>query len=362
MLPVPFLDPYSVNRRIEARFFRELKILYRDSAFIGGAVVEKFEREFAAAMHSPACIAVASGTMALQLALAEAGVGPGDEVVVPAFTFPGTAGPILHLGARPVFADVNARDGCIDPESAARAVTKKTCAIVAAHLFGHPADMNALRDVAGKRIALIEDAAQAHGGAWRKKPLGSLGDHGCFSFYPTKNLGGIGDGGAILTSSKRRAERLRSLRDHGQRRRFQPETTGYNARLAAMHALFLSLKLPFLEDDNARRAAVAARYLRALRERPDRIPLLPSPHGNSAWHAFVVKARRRAGFTRHLREHKIGHRIYYPAALPDLPAFAAFTRADCPAARELARTVVALPLHAGLGAAEARAVCGVIKR
>jgi dTDP-4-amino-4,6-dideoxygalactose transaminase len=189
--------------------------------------VETFERDFAKELKAPYCVSVSSGTAALRLSLAAAGVGPGDEVIVPAFTFPGAAGPVLHAGARPVFADVLERDGCIDPASVAKAVTSKTRAILATHLFGHPANMDALKTLAGrtrsgKNIALIEDAAQAHGGTWRGKSLGSLGDFGCFSFYPTKNLGGLGDGGAILVKTRPRAgaallpRRSRVQRAHGR--------------------------------------------------------------------------------------------------------------------------------------------------
>jgi dTDP-3-amino-3,4,6-trideoxy-alpha-D-glucose transaminase len=365
MPPVPFLDLYAVNRRIEHDFYRGLKTLYRGSAFIGGPAVQAFERDFAAAMRAPHCVAVSSGTAALHLSLIAAGIGTGDEVIVPAFTFPGAAGPVLHLGARPVFADVSPRDGCLDPESVARAVTRKTRAILVAHLFGHPANMDALRAIAGKRgagekIILIEDAAQAHGAAWRGKPAGSLGDFGCFSFYPTKNLGGLGDGGAILVKTARHADRLRRLRDHGQARRFFPEEAGFNARMDAVQALFLSLKLPALAADNARRAGAALRYLRGLDGRDMPEALFPDGRGLSAWHAFLVKTPRRAALIRRLREQGIGHQVYYPAALPDLPAFKKFSRHDCPVARELARTAVALPLHAGLRRADVAAVIAAL--
>jgi dTDP-3-amino-3,4,6-trideoxy-alpha-D-glucose transaminase len=362
MPPVPFLDLYAGNRRVENAFYRRLKSLYRASAFIGGPAVETFEREFAAAMRAPHCVAVSSGTAALQLSLIAAGIGEGDEVIIPAFTFPGAAGPVVHLGARPVFVDVQARDGCLDPVRVARAVTKKTRAILATHLFGHPANMDAMRAVVraaktrGHRIVLIEDAAQAHGGSWRGKALGTIGDFGCFSFYPTKNLGGLGDGGAILVKTKAHADRLRRLRDHGQSQRFQPEESGFNARMDALQATFLSLKLPELAAGNARRAAVADRYIKGLGGSGESVPepLIPDARGISAWHACVVHSPERAALIRRLKARKIGHQIYYPAALPDLPAFrefvkkAAGARDDFPVARELARTGFAIPLHPDL--------------
>lgn len=361
---VPFLDLQAVNAPFEKAFARALKRVYRASAFIGGAEVERFEAAFAAATGAPHCVAVSSGTAAIELSLVAAGVGPGDEVVVPAFTFPGAAGPVLRLGARPVFADVRAADGNLDPASVERALTRRTRAVLATHLFGHPCDLDALGALCRTRgapgVALIEDAAQAHGGSWRGRGLGSVGDFGAFSFYPTKNLGGIGDAGAILARRKGVAGRLRRLRDHGQRLRFHPEEPGFNARMDALHAAFLGLKLPGLARANARRAAIAARYLRALEGRSSLTPLRPDARGVSAWHAFVVRAASSAGpanrkaLAGHLEALGIGHQIYYPKALPDLPVFGK-PSGDWPVARELARTALALPLHAGLdGPAVAR--------
>ena len=346
---VPFMDLHAVNKRHENAFFGELRKLYRQSAFIGGPWLELFEKEFARSMDSAHCVSVSSGTAALHLSLIAAGVGPGDEVIVPAFTFPGTAWGVLHQNAKPVFADVRLQDGCIDPEDVARKITRRTRAILAVHLFGHPAALDALRKIArDRRIALIEDAAQAHGGLYGNRALGSVGDFGCFSFYPTKNLGGLGDGGAILVKRKSAAERLRRLRDHGQRRRFFPEEIGFNARMDAIQALFLRLKLPRLRDDNEARASIAALYLNALRDNGSLSALTPSPEGTSAWHAFVVKAKRRGTFLRVLEQRGIGHQIYYPATLPSLKPFHKFSRGRYPAAEALARACVALPLHPAL--------------
>jgi len=361
---IPFLDLYAGNRRVEAAFFRDLKTLYRASAFIGGPAVDAFERAFATELDGPHCVAVSSGTAALHLSMVAAGIGPGDEVIVPAFTFPGAAGPVLHRGATPVFADVNLRDGCLNPESVARAVTKRTRAILVTHLFGHPADLDALQAIVrgsssnpNGRIALIEDAAQAHGGSWRGRALGSHGTFGCFSFYPTKNLGAMGDAGAIMVKTRALAERLRRLRDHGQVKRFAPLEAGFNARMDAVQALFLRHKLPLLRADNARRAALAARVVAALgapeNDEPGIAPLLPDARGASAWHALAVRAARRGALVATLKAQGIGHQIYYPAALPDLPVYKAFARRDdVPAARALARAALAVPLHPALSRAE----------
>ncbi len=396
---VPFLDLYAGNRRVESAFFRDLKTLFRRSDFIGGPTVETFERAFAAELGAPQCVAVSSGTAALHLSLIAAGIGPGDEVIVPAFTFPGAALPVLHCGARPVFADVNPGDGCLDPAAVARVTTKNTRAILVTHLFGHPADLDALRTLAREsrgRITLIEDAAQAHGGSWRGRALGTFGAFGCFSFYPTKNLGGMGDAGAILVKTRAHAERLRRLRDHGQTARFRPVEAGFNARMDAVHALFLTHKLPHLREDNARRATVADRVLKALAPatglagsatasatmrlearldtRPHTrldmrlLPLRPDARGTSSWHALVVKTPERAAFVKRLKMHGIGHQIYYPAALPDLPVYRDLARpgntgahgGDVPVALALARTCVALPLHPAMTAAQVRALIAAL--
>ena len=354
---IPFLDLYASNRRHEKAFFRELKKLYRQSAFVGGPWLEAFEHDFAESMGSADCVAVSSGTTALHLSLIAAGVGAGDEVILPAFTFPGTAWGILYQGARPVFADVRLQDGCIDAESAAALITRRTKAILAVHLFGHPAPLNALREIARpRRIALIEDAAQSHGGLYQNRTLGSIGDFGCFSFYPTKNLGGLGDGGAIMTKRKSDAQRLRRLRDHGQQRRFFPEEIGFNARMDAIQALFLNLKLKSLKSDNEHRTRIANRYLLTMEKSASLMALKPSDEGVSAWHAFVVRAKKRKAFLGELEKRGIGSQVYYPATLPSLKPFRVFANGDYPAAAELARSCVALPLYPDLKKSDLAAV------
>jgi dTDP-4-amino-4,6-dideoxygalactose transaminase len=214
---IPFQNLYTANRPIEGEFLKQFARIFKRGEFIGGQEVAAFETEFGRAasqgFQSSHAIALSSGTTALHLALMAAGVGPGDEVILPAFTFPGTAWGVLYQGATPRFADVSATTAQIDPESVARLINRKTKAIIAVHLFGHPAPIPALkRLVRGKRITLIEDAAQAHGGNLNGAALGTLGDFGCFSFYPTKNLGGMGEGGLVLTRSEKQAKAIRRWR------------------------------------------------------------------------------------------------------------------------------------------------------
>lgn len=396
--PLTFQDLRPTLRPIERAFLREFKTLLREGRFIGGREVETFENAFAFAAaqgfpgestdsaprihESPPwqAISLSSGTTALHLALMAAGVGPGDEVILPAFTFPGTGWGVLYLGAKPRFADVSPVSAQIDPESVARLLTKRTKAVIAVHLFGHAAPLPELRALLrGKRIALIEDAAQAHGGSLDGRALGTFGDFGCFSFYPTKNLGGMGDGGLVLTRSHRAARALRRWRDQGAAQPFLPETIGFNARLDAAKALFLRLKLPHVSAWNAQRRKAAEAYLQALTATSSRSsgsapltrfglgalaapeiggsrgskesaqsvsPLLPG-QGESAWHAFIVKAKRRQAFAAALDAVGLPSRAYYPKALPDLKPFAPETD-PVPHARTWAREALALPLYPGL--------------
>jgi dTDP-4-amino-4,6-dideoxygalactose transaminase len=360
---IPFQNLYTANRLIEGEFLKEFARLFKRGEFIGGQEVAAFETEFSRAasqgFQSSHAIALSSGTTALHLALMAAGVGPGDEVILPAFTFPGTAWGVLYQGAIPRFADVSATTAQIDPESVARLINRKTKAIIAVHLFGHPAPIPALkRLVRGKRIALIEDAAQAHGGNLNGAALGTLGDFGCFSFYPTKNLGGMGEGGLVLTRSEKQAKALRRWRDQGGTRAFLPETVGFNARLDSAKALFLRLKLPHLSQWNAQRKKAADLYLQTLKGSKV-TPLLPA-EGESAWHAFVIKVSKRVEMQAALDQVGLPSRVYYPKALPDLKPFSQ-SRDPIPHSREWAKKALALPLYPGLSKEAAKRLSQVLK-
>ncbi|MDB5048219.1 MAG: putative DegT/DnrJ/EryC1/StrS aminotransferase protein family [Fibrobacteres bacterium] len=348
---VPFQDLYPANRLVENAFLQGAAKLYRESAFSGGPYVESFEKAFGRYLGAPHCLGLNSGTSAVHLALAALGIGPGDEVVVPAFTFVGSAWGILYCGAKPVFADVEADTACIDPESLAAVLTPRTKAVIVVHLFGRPAPMDRIKAVLkarkGPRIALIEDAAQAHGAVWKGRQIGTLGDAGCFSFYPSKNLGAAGEAGAVVTKSAALAEKIARLRNHGQKVRYQHEMLGFNYRMDGLQGLFLEKKLVHLERMNADREGIAAAYLAGL-DNPEVTPLDGGP--GSAWHLFVCRVPRRKTFLAHLDKKGVGYGIHYPLILPELPPFQSRqgNPARYPNALALSRSVVSLPLYYGM--------------
>lgn len=351
MKRVPFQDLSPANRLVEKAFFADARKLYRENAFSGGPYVESFERAFAAYLGSPFALGVNSGTSAVHLALAALRVGPGDEVVVPAFTFVGSAWGILYCGAKPVFADVDPDTACLTAASVEAVLTRRTKAVIAVHLFGRPAPLAEIAAVLkGRGIALVEDVAQAHGARIGDRMAGTVGDAGCFSFYPSKNLGAAGEAGAVTVRNPRLADRIARLRNHGQKRRYHHDLLGYNERMDGLQGLFLEKKLAWLDRMNAARSDLAARYLSGLRN-PRVTPLDGGP--DSVWHLFVCRVRGRERFLRHLEAEGIGYGIHYPLALPELPPFRAAVGkkggpSRFPGAYALARSVVSLPLYYGL--------------
>ncbi len=334
---------------MEKNFRAELKSLYRQGTFSGGPYVERFEAAFAKYLGTPYCVGLNSGTSAVHLALLALGIGPGDEVIVPAFTFVGSAWGILYCGAKPVFADSEPDGPCIGPEQVEPLITARTKAVIAVHLFGMACDMAGLKALARKRkIALIEDAAQAHGARWRGGFLGASADIGCFSFYPTKNLGGCGEGGAVTTGSKALAARIANLRNHAQRKRYEHEALGFNYRMDGIQGLFLEKKLAHLDAMNRQRRENAARYLRGI-DNPLVKPVCMDP-GASVWHLFVCRVKRREAFLKHLDKQGVGHGIHYPLILPRLPPFREFAPDPkrFPRALALAGSVASLPLFYGM--------------
>ncbi len=317
--------------------------------FIGGPEVEAFEREFAAAVGARFCVGVANGTDALIAALKALGVSAGDEVLVPAFTFTATAEAVVFAGARPVFVDVSAEeDYNMDPVAAEAAVTSRTAALLAVHLYGTPARMDALRAICERHgLALVEDAAQALGAAWNGAPAGSLGDAAAFSFYPTKNLGAVGDAGAVVTDDAEVARRVRLFVNHGRRSHTEHVTVGRNARLDALQAAALRVKLPHLSEwtrarrDNRRFYEETFADLDGLRVR--RPPSAAAP----AWHLGVVECECRDELIEHLRREGVESGVHYPHALVELPAYAFLDArvGDFPAATSAAARVLSLPVH-----------------
>ncbi|MEA1833506.1 DegT/DnrJ/EryC1/StrS family aminotransferase [Methylobacterium durans] len=330
------------------------------SSYILGQAVAEFETAFAERIGLAHGLGVASGTDALMLALRGLGIGLGDEVIAPALTFAGTAQAILQCGALPRLVDVDPVTRCIDPAAAAAAIGPRTAAILPVHLFGHPADMPALMGIAERHgLAVVEDCAQSHGAHLDGMPLGSFGHAAAFSFYPTKNLGCVGDGGAILTRDGALAERLRTLRQYG----FSgPERVcgglGFNSRLDEIQAAILLALLPHLEAGNAERRSIAARYRESLS-----LPglTLPPDAPGSTYHQFAVTHPERDRLMRHLARAGIGTAVHYAPGLHRHPAFQEAASGPLPVTDALATTLLSLPIQPELAAEAPEAVADALR-
>ena len=362
-IPIAALDrEYAALR--EAVVAAATSVLER-ARFILGPEVAAFEAEIGEVLGGVHAVGCANGTDALVLALRALDVGPGDEVIVPAFTFAATAEAVVLAGATPVFADIEPDTFAIDPRSAAALVGPKTRVILPVHLFGQCARMEPLIEL-GERASLriIEDAAQAIGARWRGKAAGALGRVAGFSFYPTKNLGAPGDGGMVTTTDARVAERVRVLRAHGSRQAHLHETIGCNSRLDEIHAAVLRVKLPLLDGWNDRRRATAARYRAAIAESASSSNGLVAPveieGAHHVYHHFTVRTPRRSELQARLAAEGIGCAVYYPRALHEQPAYSRWARGRLPEAERAAAEVLALPVHPWLTEDEIETVAATL--
>jgi dTDP-3-amino-3,4,6-trideoxy-alpha-D-glucose transaminase len=332
------------------------------SSFILGEEVERFEAEFADYCCVAHCVGVASGTAALALALQAAGIGPGDEVIVPGHTFIATALAVAHAGATPVVCDVDEGTALIDPDAARAMVGPRTAAIVAVHLYGQAADVDAIRafaDPAG--LFVLEDAAQAHGATYRSRRVGSLASAAGFSFYPSKNLGALGDGGAVCTNDGELAARVRRLRHLGQRSKGEHVELGWNHRLDGLQAALLRVKLPYLDRWNAARQDVAAHYREAL---SDHVGLLEErPESPCVYHLFPMRVGDRDAFVRELDERGVETAIHYNAPVHAHPAWTGLDIrvGEVSCAERWAAEQVSLPMHSDLQPDEVARVVEAVK-
>ena len=359
---IPLVDLKAQRRALGGEIDAAmLKVLERCD-FILGEDVQLFETEFAAWCGVPYAVGVASGTDALQLACRALDLGAGDEVIIPAMTFASTAFGVSLCGARPVLADVRADDALIDPARLERAITPRTRAIIAVHLYGQCADMDAIGEIATKHhLAVIEDAAQAHGATYKSRRCGGLGDIACFSFYPGKNLGAYGDGGMVTTARRDLAERIATLRNCGSRVKYHHDEIGLNSRLDTLQAAILRVKLKRLDEWNDARRRLARNYDRAFGQRGD-VTCTRSAAG-SVHHLYVVRLNRRDHVFRTLNDQGIGAGIHYPFALHELEAYAGlgYRRGDFPVAEDWARRGLSLPLYPELSQADADACVAALE-
>ena len=358
---IPFLDLARQHDAIKDELLAAVAGVLAGSQFVLGPEGRALEAELAAYCGVRHGIGVGSGTDALRLALAAVGAGPGDEVVTPAFSFVASASTILMVGASPVFVDVDPVTLAVDPAALERALTPRTRAIVAVHLYGHPAPMDRVMALARARgVPVIEDAAQAVGATWDGRPVGSWGDIACLSFYPTKNLGACGDGGLVLTSRDDLAERVRRLRHHGDAGRYHHVELGYCSRLDDVQAALLRVKLRHLDAWTEARRRLAARYREHLAGVPLTLPA-EDPRARHIYHLFTVRHPRRDALARGLADLGVGTMIHYPLAVPEQPLFGRDAESAWPEAWRAAREVLSLPCYPELTDAEADEVAKAVR-
>ncbi len=329
--------------------------------FVLGPEVEGFEREFAARSGADHCVGTGNGTDAIALILRALGIGPGDEVITSPLSAAFTALAIQMTGARPVFADIDAERMTLDPAAAERAIGARTAALLPVHLYGQPADMSALSALAQRKgLALIEDCCQAHLATCAGRPVGTFGAAGAFSFYPTKNLGALGDGGAVITSDSALAEKIRRLRNGGQAGRYRHVEPGVNSRLDELQAAILRTRLPMLGKNTERRRALASEYRARLADTAVKVPMeMDEGH---VYHLFPIRTPRRAGLQAHLQRAGIETLVHYPMAISQQPAFASTDPARCPNAIHAADEVLSLPLYPGLPVESVRLVADEVRK
>lgn len=366
LVPVPetigFAKPQAQTARHRAEILAAVERVLDGPSYILGSEVQRFEEEFAATMGAAYAIGVANGTDALVLAMRALGIGSSDEVIVPAHTAVATIAAIGMTGATPRFVDVLPDRLSLDPAQVARAIGPRTRAIIIVHLYGHPAEMAGLMDVAARAgLPVIEDCAQAHGARWRGETVGTIGAIGCFSCYPTKNLGAIGDAGVCVTDDLELAERIRMLRQYGWQGRQISEIEGMNSRLDELQAAILRVKLPHLDDDNARRREIAARYDAGLAALP-----LVTPHRGEGcepvYHLYVVRTRERDALKDWLAAQGILAGLHYPLPAHRHPAYrSAHGEARLPVTEAAACEVLSLPIYPELTDAQVDRVIEAVR-
>ncbi len=361
---IPLGDLKREYAQIRAEVDAAVERVLRRGWFILGEETQAFEAEWAAYCGVAHAVGVGNGTDAIHLALRAAGIGPGDEVIVPALTAAFTALAVSMAGATPVFADVDPAHYTLDPAAMEAAITPQTRAVIPVHLYGCPADMAPIADIARRHgLLLIEDAAQAHGAAYHGGRAGVLGDVATFSFYPSKNLGAYGDGGAIVTDDPALAERARMLRHGGQREVYRHELLGVNSRLDEIQAAVLRVKLAHLDAWNARRRSLAGRYQAGLAAIGDlALPAAP-PDATHVYHLYVVRSQARDALRDYLDGAGVATAVHYPRVVPQQPAYAAlgYEPGSCPNAEAATREILSLPIFPQLSDAEARQVINLVR-
>ncbi|PJG51818.1 erythromycin biosynthesis sensory transduction protein eryC1 [Bradyrhizobium forestalis] len=360
---IPFLDLKAQYRQIKPEIDAAVARVVSSGHFVLGPEATAFEGRFAEYCRTSHCVAVNSGTSALHLALLAAGVGPGDEVITVSMTFVATTAAILYSGAKPVFVDVDPVTWTMDPGLIEAAITPRTKAILPVHLHGLMAEMDPIMSIARRHgLVVIEDAAQAHGAEYRGRRAGSIGDLGCFSFYPGKNLGAFGEGGAVVTDRPEFARRVSLLRDWGQEAKYDHVIAGYNYRMDEIQSAILNVKLDYIERWTEARRSLAERYDELLSELPFARPE-PPRHARHVYHVYSVRLQRRDDALTVLREAGIGAGIHYPVPVHLQKAYAelGYRAGDLPVTEELANDFLSLPIYPELLPDQATAIASTLR-
>lgn len=359
---VPFVDLKTQYQSIKAEINTAFTRILENTSFIMGAEVAAFERAFADYLGAQFCIGVNSGTAALQLALMACDIKTGDEVIVPSFTFFATAEAVSVLGATPVFVDIDPVSYTVTAAAIEKAITPRTRAIIPVHLYGQPADLDPILEL-GKRhnLKVIEDAAQAHGAEYKGKRVGPLGDLGCFSFYPSKNLGAYGEAGAIVTNDEGLAKRLRLLRDHGSTSKYAHAIVGYNFRMEEIQAAVLNVKLPHLDDWNNKRRQRASAYNELLKDRGLGLPR-ELDYARHVYHVYAVQSDQREDLRQRLADADIQTGVHYPIPIHLQPAYESlgYKTGDLPVTEQLAERILSLPMFPELSDDQQHAVANAL--
>jgi dTDP-4-amino-4,6-dideoxygalactose transaminase len=364
-MKVPFLDLKAQYNSIKDEIAVALEGVLENTAFAGGPFVAQFEKEFAAFCGTKHAIGVGSGTDALWAALVAAGVGPGDEVITVPDTFIATAEAISFCGARPVFVDIEETTYNMDPAKVEAAITPKTKAIIPVHLFGQMADIGPIVEIARKRrLYVIEDAAQAHGAEYNGKKAGSLGDAGCFSFYPGKNLGAYGEAGAVVTNNDQLADKMRMFRDHGQPKKYYHDMVGWNARMDGFQGAVLSVKLKHIDAWNDSRRKHATLYGELIPGGNGTVLPKEAAFAKHVYHIYAIRVRNRDDLMAELGKKDIATGIHYPVSLHLTGAYSSlgYKAGDFPVAERCQNEFVSLPMYPELSSEQVKYVCEEIRR
>lgn len=359
---IKFLDLHRQYLNIKGEIDAAIESVIRDSAFIGGSVVAQFEKCFATYQQADYCVGVGNGTDGLEIAIEALALPPGSEVIVPANSFIASAEAITRAGHRVVFADIDPASYTLSVADVERRLSKRSAAIMAVHLYGHPCDMDGLVMLAQKYgLRIIEDCAQAHGAEYKGRRVGTLGDVGVFSFYPGKNLGAYGDGGAIVTNDVELATQCRMIANHGRLDKYNHKFEGRNSRLDGLQAAILNVKLKHLDSWIQHRNQVALQYLEGLKDIADIVlPIIP-PNIRHAFHLFVIQIKDRDRLVAYLNENEIQTGIHYPIALPKLEAYAYSEQCDeAMLANQIDGELLSLPIGEHLSQNDVEVVCNSI--